>query len=114
MAVGLINVSPNDTTGNFPGFGNAALDHFGQFAEVRVTWRQFRPRVTNADDRFTAEFLIGFALVFHPGAVNESVFAGFAEPILTAELDFIETICSKNTHLRSLPLSKSGLELVLD
>ena len=43
--------------GEAPGFGNAALDHIGQLAEVRITRRQFRPGVANADDGFTAETL---------------------------------------------------------
>jgi hypothetical protein len=80
MAVDLINVSPNDMTGNSignpPGFGNAALDHLGQLAVVPIARCQFRPRVANADDGLTTELFIGYALVLHPGAVNESVFAG--------------------------------------
>ena len=68
MAVGLINVSSNDMTGNSTGNprlrNNAALDYVGQLAEVRITRRQFRPRVANADDGFTAELLIGMPWFF--------------------------------------------------
>ena len=50
--------------GESPGFGNAALDHIGQLAEVRITRRQFRPGVANADDGFAAKLLIGMPWSF--------------------------------------------------
>ena len=61
---------------------HAFLDGFGQFAEMAVAGCQFRPCVADADDGLARKFVVRNALVFHPGAVNETVLAGLAEPFL--------------------------------
>jgi hypothetical protein len=42
---------------------------------MRIAGRQFRPGVANTDDRFALKFAVRQALIFHPGPVDESVFA---------------------------------------
>jgi hypothetical protein len=47
---------------------------------------QLTPGITDTNDRLTPEFLIWYALIFHPGSVNESVFPLSAKPALTPEI----------------------------
>ena len=79
MAVGLINVSPNDITGNSTGKPPASIDsafyRFGQFPEMCIAGREFTPGITNADNRLVIEFVVWYALVLHPGTINKSIFA---------------------------------------
>ena len=54
-------------------FVHALFHIFGQFAEVGVARRQFRPRIADADHRPAIELIMWHALVFHPGAMNETI-----------------------------------------
>ncbi len=72
--------------GKTTGLINPALHRFRQLPKVRVTRRQLRPRIANADHRPSIKFMRRDTLILHPCPVDETVFAFFAKPILTAIL----------------------------
>ena len=55
---------------------------------MAVAGCKFRPGVTDADDGLSFEFVSGYSLVSHPGAVYETIFTFFSEPVLAAQLFF--------------------------
>eukprot|EP01037_Dinobryon_pediforme_P039566 gene39567-48248_t len=61
-------------------FDDAALDVFGDLAEVRIARCQFRPGITDTDNRLALKFMIGNTLILHPAAVHETVLISRAKP----------------------------------
>jgi hypothetical protein len=59
---------------------DAALDVFGDLAEVGVAGGEFGPGIADADDRLALEFMVGDALVLHPAPVHEAVLVLGTEP----------------------------------
>src|SRR5690606_36990923 len=68
-----------------PRLVDSILNRLGQFPEVGVTGRQFRPGIADSNDGFPGKFMTGNALVFHPCAVYKSVFSFFSKPLLATE-----------------------------
>ena len=89
MVVGRMNISPSEMVGNSSGKAagrpHAALDGFGDRAQVRVAVVQFAPGIADADDRLVLEYVGGEAFRAQPGAAREAIVAGVAEPFLAAQ-----------------------------
>lgn len=75
---------------------------------------EFGPGVADADDwLFTIEKMMRESLVFHPGSVDDSVFAGASVPFLATEfflghrLKWVELFSQEDTK----KLDKWGIEL---
>nr|GEU28270.1 hypothetical protein [Tanacetum cinerariifolium] len=86
-------------------FQDAALDVFGQFAEVGVAGGEFGPGVADADNRFALEFVVRNALIFHPAAVHEAVLVIGAEPFGGAQLNLLVVVLG---HANLLSCSCTG------
>jgi hypothetical protein len=59
-----------------------------ELAEMRVTRREFRPRIADTDNGPAVEFVVRNALVLHPASVHEAVLVRGAEPLLGAQFGF--------------------------
>jgi len=85
MAVGRRFDSPlentGNSTGNPPRLEDAALDVFGNLAEMRIAGSQLGPRIADPDDRLALKFVVGNTLVLHPAAIHEAILIGAAEPL---------------------------------
>ena len=67
------------------GFQDAALDVFGQLAEMRIARGQLGPGIADANDGLAMKLVVRYALVFHPAAVHEAVLVLRAEPLGRAQ-----------------------------
>ena len=40
---------------------------------MRITWGEFRPRITNPNDRLALKLMIWNSLVLHPAAIHKAI-----------------------------------------
>jgi DNA-binding LytR/AlgR family response regulator len=57
--------------------------------EMRIAGSELTKSIANANHRPAVKHISWHALVFHPAAVNNSVFVFTAKPIMTAKFSFL-------------------------
>jgi len=83
--IGFASGHDGEFEGEAARFPDAAFDAFGEGAEMRIAGSELGPGVADTDDRAAVENVWREALVLHPAAVDESVFAVTGEPLGGAE-----------------------------